>query len=279
MDGKKESHPPQTRSAFTDIHGAKIHYEITGAGEPLVLIHGFGLDLRMWDEQFTVLSRTHRVLRYDARGFGRSSVPAGMAYTHAEDLNVLLNLLDIQAATVIGLSMGGRIALHFALTFPTRIRALALVDSALDGYRWSDEWNTSWEKMARMSIQHGPKAANELWLAHPLFVPAREHPDVSQLLAQMVGDYSGWHWANTDPHRSLNEPDVERLRELHLPALVLLGERDLPDFHAIADILSGGIKNAQKIVIPGVGHMSNMEAPDRFVALLLSFLSAKTLDI
>jgi len=274
MEGKKESHPPQTRSAFADINGAKIHFEIAGAGEPLVFIHGFGLDLRMWDEQFTVLSRTHRVLRYDARGFGRSSVPNGTAYTHAEDLNALLNLFDIQAATVIGLSMGGRIALHFALTFPKRIRALALADSALDGYRWSDEWNTSWEKMTRMSLQRGPKAANKLWIGHPLFVPAREHPGVSKRLARMVGDYSGWHWANTDPHRSSNKPDVERLHELHMPALVLVGERDLPDFHTIADILSGSIKHAHKVVIPCVGHMSNMEAPDRFITLVLSFLSA-----
>lgn len=264
------------QGAFCDINGARLYYEIAGLGTPIVLIHvhGFGLDLRMWDDQFGVLAEDHRVLRYDARGFGNSSLPDGAPYTHADDLNALLEFLNIEAATIIGLSMGGRIALNFTLNFAPRVRKLVLVDSALNGFQWSHEWQALWQSMQRVAVERSPKAANELWLAHPLFAPAREHPHVRARLAQMVGDYSGWHWNHQDSHRPTPKPDEGRLGELNVPTLVLVGERDLPDFHRIADILHRGIKGARREIIPGVGHMSNMEAPEHFNRAVLSFLRA-----
>ena len=105
-----------------------------GSGAPLVLIHGFTLDMRMWDDQFTPFAERYRVVRYDVRGFGKSAVPAGAPYTNADDLAALLDYLDISSAAIVGLSMGGGIAIDFALAYPAMTRALIPVDSSPEGH-------------------------------------------------------------------------------------------------------------------------------------------------
>jgi 3-oxoadipate enol-lactonase len=272
METKNPTTPMQ--SGFAKINGANLYYEIAGTGEAVVLIHGFGLDLRMWEAEFTALAQTRRVLRYDVRGFGRSSLPDGTPYTHAEDLKLLLNILNVQTACLVGLSIGGRIALDTALTYPEKINGLVLVDSALNGFGWSAEWNALWEEMARAGSLQGARAANDLWLAHPLFEPARQIPSVKARLTQMVGDYTGWHWHHPDSHRRNPGQDSARLGEINTPTLELVGERDWPDFHAIAKILADGIPTAKKVIMPGLGHMSNMEGPEQFLAVLDPFLNS-----
>jgi pimeloyl-ACP methyl ester carboxylesterase len=91
----------------------------------------------MWDDQFEAFAQHYRVVRYDARGFGKSAQPGSEKYLHAADLMALLERLEIDRAAILGLSMGGGIAIDFALTYPEATRALVLVDSTLGGYRWS----------------------------------------------------------------------------------------------------------------------------------------------
>ena len=128
------------QNGFADIPGARLHYEVTGSGEPLVLIHGFTLDMRMWDDQFARLARHFQVMRYDVRGFGQSSMPTTEPYTHADDLKALLACLDISRAHVLGLSMGGSIAINFVLNYPTVVDRLVLADAALSGFHVSPEF-------------------------------------------------------------------------------------------------------------------------------------------
>jgi len=89
----------------------------------------------------------------------------------------------------------------------------------------------------------------------------------------MVTDYSGWHWGHRDPQHGNDLPATERLRDITAPTLVIRGARDLPDFHAIADRIAEQIPDARKITLPDVGHMPNMEAPERFNADVLGFLA------
>jgi pimeloyl-ACP methyl ester carboxylesterase len=118
---------------FAKINGAKLYYEVTGRGSPVALIHGFTLDRRMWDDQVAALALRHQVVRYDLRGFGRSSLPSN-AYSHVDDLQTLLNYLGIDRVALLGLSMGGAIALDFACAYPERLRAMLLADSTLRGF-------------------------------------------------------------------------------------------------------------------------------------------------
>src|SRR5690349_11445569 len=117
-------------------HGTgEISFESVGSGPCVVLIHGFGLDRRMWAPQIGPLSGECRVVSYDCRGFGRSSRPSG-PYSHADDLHALLERLRIPGAHLVGLSMGGRIALAYASRHPERVESLVLFASDVGGFRF-----------------------------------------------------------------------------------------------------------------------------------------------
>ena len=129
---------PAPIGRFADVNGTRLYYELAGpvTAETVVLIHHFTLDLRMWDDQFNEFARRYRVLRYDARGFGRSGQING-AYSARDDLRALLDALGIQRAHLVGHSMGGRYAIDFALVHPTRVRTLVLSDPSISGAPFS----------------------------------------------------------------------------------------------------------------------------------------------
>jgi pimeloyl-ACP methyl ester carboxylesterase len=121
---------------FAEVNGTRLYYEIVGRGHPLVLVHGFSPNTKMWDDQFEVFAKRFKVVRYDVRGFGKSALPTvGKDYSHTKDLKALLNQLGIDYAYVVGLSMGGVIALDFALEYPEVTKALILADSSIYGFR------------------------------------------------------------------------------------------------------------------------------------------------
>src|SRR5205814_2538760 len=128
---------------FADVNGTRLAYQITGSGVPVVLIHWYSLDTRMWEPQIDAFARTYQVIAYDVRGFGKSAPVGDESYSSVDDLKGLLDFLRIEQAHFIGLSMGGGIASAFAAVHPTTVRSLVLVDSILWGYRGSDEWKNS----------------------------------------------------------------------------------------------------------------------------------------
>jgi pimeloyl-ACP methyl ester carboxylesterase len=259
-------------SGFAEVNGARLYYEMAGSGRPLVLVHGFALDTRMWNDQFQIFAQQYEVLRCDLRGFGKSSLPAE-AYGHAADLKALMAHLDIQQADLIGLSLGGMVVVDFALSYPESVNHLVTVDGLFGGFHWSTEWDTRTGLVWEIAREKGTPAAKESWLDHPMFQPIREKPEKAARLNQMVADYSGWHFVHEDPRMSLKPPAVLRLNQINVPTLVILGERDLPDFHHMADEMARQIPNARKTVLPNVGHMSNMEDPDGFNKSVLAFLA------
>ena len=258
---------------FAGVNGTRLHYEVAGDGDPVVFVHGLGLDMRMWDDQFEVFAMRYRVIRYDLRGFGKSAPQTEERFRHAEDLHALLDYLEVPKANVIGLSLGGTISLQFTLLYPDDVLSLILVDSALDGFEWSAEWEAAFSAIQERGAHAGASAANRMWMEHELFAPAREQPNCRSKFAQMVRESSGWTWLNKSPARGIRPPSAERLGEIHVPTLVIAGERDLPDFQRIADILTAGIPAARKAVIKGAGHMSNMEAPAVFNTIVNGFLA------
>ncbi|MDQ2784320.1 MAG: alpha/beta fold hydrolase [Chloroflexota bacterium] len=260
------------QQGVADVNGTRLYYEVAGTGAPIALIHGFSLDNRMWDDQFAPFAERHRVVRYDVRGFGKSAPFGDAPYTHADDLAALLDHLAIPHAAIIGLSMGGGIAVNFALAYPAMTSALIPVDAVIGGYQWSEAWKTANGSVRPTARSASINAAKQLWLDVALFTPAREQPALDALLAAMVADYSGRHWLGGDPHQNTEPPAIDRLGEIAAPTLVVVGERDMPDFLVVADTLAQRIPGARKIVLPGVGHMANMETPEQFNADVLGFL-------
>lgn len=259
----------ETEAGFATVNGTQLYFEMAGSGEDLIFIHGFGLDRRMWDDQFEEFSQHYRVLRYDLRGFGKSSGTPTEPYAHHTDLRELMIQRGISRAHIAGLSMGGRIAIDFALSHPHLVTSLIAVDTVVHGYKFQFFSQSAAASEAKGS---GIAAANRRWLYHDLFRPALEKPEVARRLREIVSSYSGWHWLNKNPWTPLDPPAVRRLSSIAAPTLILVGERDLPDFHTIADLLNHDIAGSRKVVISGAGHMSNMEDPVTFNQVLMDFL-------
>ena len=259
-------------TAVLERPGARLVYEVAGDGPAVVLIHGFGLDMRMWDPQVGPLADRFRVVRYDCRGFGASGpFDPAVPYTHAGDLVALLDHLDIGVAVLAGLSFGGRVALQAALADPARVRGLALLDAVLDGVPWDPESARALDGVARRVQEAGVLAGREAWLAHPLFAAARERPDLAAALAAMVAGYPGQHWLGQDPHRETRRP-IDVLEGIAGPALVAVGERDVPGFREMSAVLARRIPGAAYHVIADAGHMVTLEQPAAVSDLLTGFL-------
>jgi len=270
---------------FASTGDIKTYYEDEGPGPPsarrgtpVILIHGHSADLRLWEPQVpALLGAGWRVVRYDVRGHGRSSVPpTGYSWEHyLADLRGLLDHLRVERAHLAGISMGGAIALQLALEEPGRVASLALLDSALPGFAYSPQFEDDIERLREAVRADRPRAALERhWLTHPIFDGVRRHPERFAALRRMVLDYPAADYLDEAEYAPPERPAIERLHEIQAPALVIVGERDLPDFRIIADILAENLPRARKLVVPGTGHLPSLERPEEVNPALLSFLRA-----
>ncbi|HUP74031.1 MAG TPA: alpha/beta fold hydrolase [Acidimicrobiales bacterium] len=251
-----------------------LAFDDTGGGRTaLLLVHGFTLDRHLWDDVVPALAADIRVVCPDLRGFGESPPPIeGAPYTHADDLVALLDECGIDDVVIVGLSMGGWVALEFTLTYPARVRGLVLVDAMLREHPFPYGWNKNIGAVYRCGRQHGRDAAIALWLDDEIFAFERSRPDLAARLPALVARYEGFHLLHDDPHPRLHPPAVERLAEIAVPTLVIVGDHDLPDFHAMATTLSTNIAGAAHLVMPNAGHLAYLASPAEFVDLLRQFL-------
>ncbi|MFH1543062.1 MAG: alpha/beta hydrolase [Patescibacteria group bacterium] len=256
------------KQGYFDHNNGKIWYQTAGTGKPIVFIHGFTLDHRMWDTQVASLRGKHKIVTYDMRGFGKSSIPSS-SYSHQDDLQSLLGHLSIKKAHVVGLSLGGEIALDFTLSFPRLVSSLTLVDSSLGGYRSTVDWNVHAQEV-------GLENAKQNWLQHEVFKPVAGNPEVFPLLEQMVNEYSGWHWLHKDPRKKLQPSAKDQLSKVITRAMIIAGEKDLPYFMKIAKILKTNIPNSTFHMIRGASHLGNIEKTSDFNQILSDFLAGES---
>lgn len=271
-EGRLEDGTGAATRAFADVNGTRLWVEVDGAGSPLVLIHGSPLDCRMWAPQVADLVRAHRVIRYDVRGYGRSDPPGDTRYRHEDDLAGLLDWLGIERAAVLGLSMGGRLAVDFALAYPGRVSALILAGSSVSGYPWTDDLDAMAAALHTAIARGGVAEAQALTLEEPLLQPSLREAEVRQALTEQVRAYSGWHWLHDDPVIAPQPPAYTRLEQVAAPTLIITGEHDQRDIHGIAAAFASRIPDVEAMLIPGAAHMVNLEAPELFNEAVLGFL-------
>jgi pimeloyl-ACP methyl ester carboxylesterase len=267
------AHDPGARGATAAINGVDLYYEAAGDGFPLVLVHGGGVDARMWDDQVGPFAERYRVVRYDLRGAGRSGW-VDAPYSHRDDLAGLLDHLGAERAVVVGLSLGGAVALDFALAYPERAATLVLAASGLGGYAYPDEVSQPFVPLFD-ALRAGDLAhARELCLAHPLYRETVRHPTAGPRLREMTAGYAfaDRSRARAVFDRPLEPPAAARLGELRCPTLEVEGDREYPPVLAVADALAGGIAGAERVTLQGPSHMPNMEAPEEFNRAVLDFL-------
>ena len=262
-------------TGFVAVSGGRLYYESIGSGPTVVLLHGGNLDCRMWDEQLPILRSHFRVIRYDARGFGRSG-PADTVYQAHTDLYALLQQLAVGRVSLVGLSLGGRIAIDFALNHPDMVDKLVLAGPGLSGWRdWSAE-DTTWHLTARRAGHARDSIGMAMaWLTSDYMRPAMEQPQLATRLRLMAAD-NATYWMGLFRHgdleREADPPALGRLSAMRAPTLLLVGDRDSPVIRVIVDTLASRIHTSAVVVIRGSGHMVNMERPADFNRVVLHFL-------
>jgi 3-oxoadipate enol-lactonase len=256
-----------------ETHGARIYYEVDGAGEPVVLIHAGIADLRMWDDQVAALRDSYRVIRYDTRGLGRTETDA-VEFSNRADIAALLDHLGERSANVVGLSRGGQIALDFALEFPDRVRSLVVAAGGVGGYDAGDEAPEGWDQVEAWTEAHDwvPVAEWETayWADGPGQPAGRVDPAIRAKVHEWILTTYQAEKEEGQP-QPLDPPAAERLGDLRAPLLVMLGTLDDPGTNASMRHLAQTVPGARLEVFDGSAHMLNMEQPDRFNALLLEF--------
>jgi 3-oxoadipate enol-lactonase len=259
------------------VPGSSLYYEAAGAGAPVILLHAGYLDRRMWDDQFLRFARSYRVIRYDARGLGRSGA-ADTPYSSFDDLYALIRALKLTRVTLIGASLGGAASLDFAVIHPELVDRLVLVGPGLSGYAWPPEdLDQPWRVKARAALAKADTVGvAQAWLRSGYLLPASQQPPVAAklrtLLAENVGFWKGLlrHPGGYDTAPS--PPALTRLGAVRAPTLLIVGSRDVRDIQQIADSLRRRLPTVTTVVFQGAGHLPNMEQPDRFSTTVLDFL-------
>jgi pimeloyl-ACP methyl ester carboxylesterase len=261
------------------IPNGSLYYEAAGAGSPVVLLHGGNLDRRMWDRELALLRQTHRVIRYDARGYGKSSA-VDQPFAAHDDLAALLRGLGIPRASLVGLSLGGRIAMDFALAHPEMVDRLVLAAPGISGGTWAEDGDTLWLVAARAAAKRNDSVAVSLaWLESAYIRTALHPPEQAERLRAIVRDNASF-WMGMIRHgdleREASPPAAGRLEQLQMPILLLVGSLDTPFIQDVARAIAARAPHVRRVDIPGVGHMINLEAPDRFDAEVTAFLAGGT---
>jgi 3-oxoadipate enol-lactonase len=261
----------RVESGTLPVPGGELYYEVAGAGAPVVLIHGGFGDSRMWDDQFAPLARDYRVLRYDHRGFGRSPAPDS-TYSPVRDLIALLDRAGMDRAHIVGNSLGGALAITFAILHPERVRSLTVVASGADGFRYPQKDIEAITEV--VALMRGGKQEEALakWLANPMLAVVNTQPEVKEKVERMVRENAAIWMMPAWPQQPLTPPAARRLDRLRMPVLVVIGDRDARSVRLFADSTAGMIPGAERIVMDGTDHLPHMEQPEEFNRILVAFL-------
>ena len=260
---------------FAEANGIRIHYELSGkkGGPVVILSHSLGSNMAMWEPQLPALEPHFQILRYDVRGHGASDAPEG-PYTLeilAQDAVGLLDLLKMEKAHFVGLSMGGMIGQHLALSHPHRLRSLVLCDTAA---LVPQEAQPLWRERIATARERGMEAlvdsTLERWFT-PSFLKGNS-PMLATIRKAFLATPVEGYVSASEAIRRLNT--LDRLSEIKVPTLIMVGEDDPGTPVAASEAMDSRIQNSKLIVLPGCRHLSNVEQAALFNQHLLSFLMA-----
>ncbi|RUL78324.1 alpha/beta fold hydrolase [Dyella choica] len=267
-----------TTSHWIDVPRANLYAEQAGEGDSITMLHGFLVDRGQWDHEFTTLARTHHVLRYDARGFGRSTIEPG-SYAHHEDLAAILNACGVQRTTLLACSGGAATALDFVLAHPQRVSSLILIGPGYWGH-FADSTPAARAFLQALrtldvsglidsslrAFTDGPRRA---W--NEVDPSARRHTEL--MTAQLFKRETSYWTRAAQDQRTPNPSALERLREIDVPAVLIVGAEDQIEVHRLARELTEGLPHARMFVVHGAGHHANLEAPAEVLGIVRNALS------
>lgn len=272
----------QKNTGLAPINHALIYYEMAGEGQPFVMIHAGVADHRQWNNEFVQFANRFRVVGYDMRGYGKSE-PVDGEFSHLQDLTALLDYLHLDEPLILmGCSIGGGLAMNFALTQPAKVKALIMVGSGPNGLELDVPTPNKFEE-AEKAYQAGDldrvaELETQIWFDGMGRTPAQVNQAMRQLAYEMnrnALDKEAKGLGKRLPDTDF--PAVERLNELHMPVLVIAGTQDTPYILAAASYMEEKIPSAQKVIIEDAAHLPNMDHPAEFQQIVTRFLASHSL--
>lgn len=254
----------------TNLNGIRMRYEDAGQGEAVLLLHAFPLQGAMWRQQVEALRDSYRLIVPDLRGFGGTDAPPGPYSMDelADDVAALLEYLGLRRVALVGLSMGGYIGFAFLRRHGDRVAALVLADTRAGAD--SAEGKAGRETNARLAEEEGAGAIADKMLPN-LVAPGASEAVRDELRSLIVGN-SPEGIAGALRGMAARPDSTPGLGQIGVPTLIIVGAEDglTPPFEGEA--LRAGIAESELVVIPGAGHLSNLERPEAFNEALRGFL-------
>ena len=268
---------PRVKSDMANINNANIYYEIAGEGTTFVMIHAGVADNRQWNNEFAHFTQWHRVLRYDMRGYGNSE-PVEGEFSHMSDLVSLLDQLKITDPLILmGCSMGGGLAMDFTLAQPSRVKALIIVGSGPSGLDLDVPEPEKFAE-AEKAIEAGDldlvaEIETQIWYDGLNRTPQQVNQTMRRLAYEMNRNALGLEARKLGKRLpNTQSPAANRLSELNIPVLVIVGAHDIPYILAAGDYMKENIQSSRKVMIEDAAHLSNMDQPAEFQGIVGSFL-------
>jgi pimeloyl-ACP methyl ester carboxylesterase len=251
--------------------------ESVGKGEPLLLIHGWAVDRRMWAHQLPVLRKRFHTITYDRRGFGQSGCPASLDQ-ELDDLRAILAHFAIPRVAILGMSQGGRIAVRFASQHPERVSALALQCPSLDGLvpPPADSLSLLMAQLARLLREGERQAFVQRLASHALLDPGARFSSARAEILAMLGDYRGEDLFSAPPAEASIDEAVAQLGRITAPTLVITGSKESYWLRQVADYTARNIRGARRRVIRGGRHFVNMTHIADYNRVVLDFFVRST---
>jgi 3-oxoadipate enol-lactonase len=268
---QKQKPPPIERhSGRLDVGGSKIYYEECGSGAAVVLLHDGLLHSITWDSVWEPLCRKYHAIRYDRRGYGRSDLPKAK-FSPTDDLTALLAHLQVSRAVIVGSSSGGALAIDFALAKPEMVEGLFLLGPVVHGLEVSPAFIERGTQNNAPLAGGDAKAAADNWSKDQFIIGEGHDPVRKKLYDALADNPQNLNYTGEVETRD-GAPASTRLNEIHVPAIILVGERDISDVHAQAGAIEEGIAGTQKDVIINSGHLVQLEQPEILLEKLDAFV-------
>ncbi len=257
-----------------EINNTKLFFTVKGEGNPLILVHGGFTDHRIWDYQIDAFADKYKIICFDQRGYGKSDFPMG-PFSHSQDLKAIIDALELTKATIIGSSLGGAVAIEFALQYPEHVNALIVVGTALKGYPYPPHYMTQIMELSAKVTTEGIGAGIDHIITSPgwdYFFPSPARPEARAKVEQAVRESTGVFRWNPMWDVELKPSAYERIGEIKSPVLIVSNSRDIDFVHGIEDYIQGKLTNSEKIVMEDCCHLPYVEKPEEFNQIILNFL-------
>lgn len=264
--------PTTDQKAILDIAvgDGDVRVEVAGRGTPIILLHGWSLDREVWRSQIEALAAHFMVVAVDRRGFGASTAPPGLAREDG-DLIAILDRLALDRAVIVGMSQGGRVALHFALAYPERVLGIILQGAPLDGFHPEPRGADLIPVSSYAALVRGGRIdrMKALWRDHALM--RVDDPASRRAIDRLLADYEGRDLAVPTPPPLA--PIAGELDAIHAPALVVTGEHDTPWRRLVSDAIAYGLPNSRRASIREGGHLCNLTHADIYNDMVTAFVA------